>query len=105
VQEYIKKDICVEVCPLSNFILGYTYDLRNHPIRDLSFKGLQFSISPDDPGFFDYKGVTLDYAYATLAWELEIRDLKKISLNGIKYSSISEEKKEHLYKNVFPQKW
>jgi adenosine deaminase CECR1 len=105
VQECIKKDICIEVCPLSNMVLGYTYDLRNHPIRDLTYKGLQFSISSDDPGFFNYKGVTLDYAYVTLAWELNIRDLKKISLNGIKYSSVSEEKKQHLEKNVFAHKW
>ena len=104
-QEFIDKDVCIEVCPLSNMVLGYTLDLRVHPIRDLMYKGLQFSISSDDPGFFNYEGVTLDYAYATLAWELDIRDLKKISLNGIKYSSISEEKKKHLLKNIFPQKW
>jgi adenosine deaminase CECR1 len=89
VDECIKKDVCVEVCPLSNMVLGYTFDLRTHPIRDLTHKGLQFSISSDDPGFFDYEGVTLDYAYATLAWELNLRDLKKLSLNGITYSSIS----------------
>ena len=105
VQECIKKDICIEVCPLSNMVLGYTYELRNHPIRDLTFKGLQFSISSDDPGFFNYKGVTLDYAYATMAWELNIRDLKKLSLNGIKYSSVSEEKRVNLEKNVFPGQW
>ena len=68
-------------------------------------KGLQFSISSDDPCFFNYQGVNLDYAFATLAWELDIRDLKKISLNGIKYASISEEKKTHLYTHVFPNKW
>lgn len=94
VQECIQRNICIEVCPLSNMILGYTYDLRNHPIRDLTFKGLQFSISSDDPCFFDYQGVTLDYTYLTLAWELNIRDLKKASLNGITYSSISQEKKD-----------
>ena len=86
-------------------VLGYTYDLRNHPVRDLTYRGLQFSISSDDPGFFDYKGVTLDYAYLTLAWELDIRDLKKCSLNGIRYSSVTKEKKDNLYANVFPQKW
>ena len=74
-------------------VLGYTLDLRSHPIRDLTFKGLQFSVNSDDPGFFNYTGVTLDYAYLTLAWELNIRDLKKITLNGIKYSSVSEDKK------------
>lgn len=104
-EQFIEKDICVEVCPLSNMVLGYTLDLKQHPIRDLMFKGLQFSISSDDPCFFDYQGVTLDYSYATLAWELDLRDLKKLSLNGIKYASVSEEKKRHLMHEVFPGKW
>lgn len=30
-----KQDICVECCPVSNHILGYCYDLRNHPTRGL----------------------------------------------------------------------
>jgi len=53
--------------------------------------GVQFTINSDDPGLFGYEGVTLDYVYAVGAWELSIRDLKKVSLNGIKYASISEE--------------
>ena len=67
-------------------------------------RGLQVSISSDDPGLFGYEGVTLDYVYATGAWELTIRDLKQLSLNGIKYASISEEKKKELYK-IFDVKW
>ncbi len=99
------KDICVEACPISNLLLGYTIDLRNHPIRYMLTKGIQVSISSDDPGFFGYDGVTMDYAYAALAWELDLKDLKKMSLNGIVYSSVSEEKKKDLLNNVFPQKW
>ena len=43
--------------------------------------------------------------YVTLAWELDIADLKRLSLNGITYSTVSEEVKKHLLDNVFPQKW
>jgi adenosine deaminase CECR1 len=68
-------------------------------------RGIQFSISSDDPGLFGYEGVTLDYVYATAAWELSIRDLKKCSLNGIKYASVSEEKKADLLKNHFEPQW
>lgn len=49
--------------------------------------------------------MTLDYAYVTLAWELDIADLKKLSLNGIKYSSVGEDVKKHLLENVFAEKW
>ena len=61
---------------MSNFVLGYTLDLRIHPVRGLLHAGLPVSISSDDPAFFHYDGVTLDYVYAFLAWELDLADLK-----------------------------
>ena len=30
-----EKNICLESCPVSNFILGYIKDLRCHPVRGL----------------------------------------------------------------------
>jgi len=32
-------------------------------------------------------------------------DLKKLCMNGIKYSSIPDDKKKHLMNDVFPGKW
>jgi len=105
-QDIVKqRNICIEACPISNLLLGYTTDLRNHPVRFMLHKGIQASISSDDPGFFGYDGVTMDYFMATLTWELDLRDLKKLSLNGITYASISEDKKKVLRDVVFPNKW
>lgn len=86
-------------------VLGYTKDLRTHPVSVLLSRGIQASISSDDPGLFGYEGVTLDYVYATGAWMLDLRDLKQLSLNGIKYACISEEKKKYYREEVFPNKW
>jgi len=72
----IQEGICLEVCPISNFILGYQIDLRNHPARFLINHGMNISINSDDPGFYGYSGVTLDFAFAFLSWELGIADLK-----------------------------
>ncbi len=47
----------------------------------------------------------MDYFMVALAWELDLRDLKKLSLNGLTYSSIGEVQKKHLKENVFPTKW
>ena len=34
--EMVKKEkICIECCPVSNFVLGYCLDLRCHPVRGL----------------------------------------------------------------------
>ena len=51
-----------------------------------------------------YHGVTLDYVYAFLAWDLNIADLKKLCFNSIKYSSLTQEEKEKLA-NFFVYKW
>lgn len=98
------NDICIECCPVSNFVLGYCLDMRNHPVRSFLHAGIPVSISPDDPGFMSYNGVTLDYVYAFLAWELDIADLKKLCTNSIKYSSLSKEDREQLHK-FFLYKW
>lgn len=39
--EVIKeRKSCLEVCPISNMILGHVTDLRNHPVRYMLHKGL-----------------------------------------------------------------
>ena len=84
------KEICLEYCPVSNFVLGYVLDMRNHPARGFLHQGLPVSINSDDPGFMGYEGVTLDYLYAFLSWDLDIADLKKLCLNSLTYASISD---------------
>ena len=84
------KEICLECCPVSNFVLGYVLDMRNHPARGFLHQGLPVSINSDDPGFMGYEGVTLDYLYAFLSWDLDIADLKKLCLNSLTYASISD---------------
>lgn len=100
-----KLDVCFEICPISNMVLNYVGDLRQHPASYMMQKGLQISISSDDPGLFGYDGVTLDYVYAMGAWRLSIMDLKKLSLNGIRYASISDDIKQKIIKEQFEPRW
>lgn len=104
-QELVKKNnICIECCPVSNMVLGYTLDLRTHPVRAMLHQGLPVSISPDDPCFFDAEGVTLDYVYAFLAWELDLADLKQLVLNSLNYASLTDEEKGNL-RPFFEDRW
>ena len=101
----VKNDqICVECCPVSNKLLGYVQDLRLHPVRSLLCQGVPVSINPDDHGFFNSPGVTLDYVVAFLEWELSLADLKQLAINSIEYSSISQKEKSELRK-FFDWKW
>lgn len=84
--------------------LNYTLDLRNHPMNVMLAKGVQASINSDDPCFLGYTGVAMDWVYATGAWQLDLRDIKKLSLNGIKYSSVSQDIKDEHYK-LFNERW
>ena len=91
-----KENICLECCPTSNLLLAYCHDLRTHPVRSLLRQGVQVSISPDDPGFFGNPGVTLDYLVAYVAWGLDLADLKKLALNSLEHSAISQEDKAEI---------
>ncbi|MEQ9438120.1 MAG: hypothetical protein RIG62_03700 [Cyclobacteriaceae bacterium] len=104
-QQAIKaQDICIEVSPLSNQILGYVRDLRVHPASGYLTQGIQCSISADDPGVFGYNGVTYDYWSIFLAWELDLQALKKLALNSINYSLLSDAEKETA-RQVWQRRW
>lgn len=94
-QELVKdQDICIEICPLSNQILGYVSDLRIHPGSYFLRNGIQVAISSDDPGIFGYNGLSYDFWSIALAWELDLQALKKLAMNSIEYSSLNPEEKE-----------
>ena len=99
-----ERDICVEICPISSYVLGYCLDLRVHPSRYLLNRGVAVTLNCDDPGFWGYEGVTLDYTYATVAWQLDLRDLKKFAMNGIQYSSLDDKRKQQQFEH-FKEKW
>lgn len=96
--ELIKKqNKLVEVSPISNQILGYVSDLRNHPARVLLSNGVQCSINSDDPSVYGYEGLSYDFWAAFVYWELDVKALKKLVFNSINYSSLDEsEKKQSL---------
>ncbi|MEM7659768.1 MAG: adenosine kinase [Bacteroidota bacterium] len=88
-----QQQTCIEICPLSNQILGYVRDLRNHPGLLYLKLGLPVSISSDDPATFGYEGVSPDYWAIFLAWELDLGQLKQLVRNSLTYSSLPEEAK------------
>ena len=99
-----EKDICLEISPLSNQILGYIRDLRNHPASTYLRRGINCTISSDDPLIFDYHGLSYDYWSIFLAWELDLAALKKLSYNGIYYSSLTLEEKGNALR-IWDRQW
>ena len=62
------------------------------------------TISSDVHTFYGYDTLTVDFVLAFLGWQLDIKDLKQLTINSIKYSSIKEEKKER-YLSKLEYEW
>jgi len=48
-----EKNIIFNICPTSNVILGYTKNIKEHPIKKMIEYGLKVTIATDDLLFFD----------------------------------------------------
>lgn len=74
-------------------MLKLVTDLRNHPASDFLRFGIPITLSPDDPNVYGYIGVTPDYYEAYVAWNLNLKQLKQISLNSLVFSQLSGQEK------------
>jgi adenosine deaminase CECR1 len=93
---YAERGTPLEICPVSNQVLGYVSDLRDHPAVTLMRSGVRISLNPDDPAMFGYTGVTHDFMVATLAWDLSLGDVKRIIMNSIEDAAMTDAEKAEL---------
>lgn len=101
---YAEEGIPLEICPVSNQILGYVPDLRNHPAVPLMRNGVRISINPDDPAMFGYTGVTFDFTVAVLAWDLSLSDVKGLIMNSIEDAAMTDSEEAELM-NLWQDEW
>lgn len=94
----IERGIALEVCPISNQLLGYVGDMRLHPAAGYIRRGLPVVISSDDPMLFGYTGLSYDFWEAVMSWDLDLRAIKTLALNSIHHSSLDEPRKSVLMK-------
>jgi adenosine deaminase len=79
-----EKQVSVECCPTSNWLMGAIPSLRQHPLPVFLEKGICATINTDDPSWFG--GLTLAHEYQ-VAYEqigLNLDQLLKIQQNGVK---------------------
>lgn len=93
VQEIIKRDIALTVCPLSNTALRVVDDLKNHPLKKMMDLGLKVTVNSDDPAYFGGQ-VNKNYEAIQEALNLSKYDLYQLAKNSFQYSLLAENKKQ-----------
>jgi len=84
--------------------LGFCRDLHYHPAKIFIQNGIPITINPDDYFCFGVKGVTMDFFLTVIYMEFDLRDLKWVLENSIKYSLLNEDEIGRVKKN-FELKW
>jgi adenosine deaminase CECR1 len=90
---YKDLNIHIELCPLSNYILGYVKNIEEHPGKKLFENNISVSINSDDPSIYNYDYVTYDWVFIIALWKLDLDNIKKLIINSIEFSSASKQKK------------
>jgi len=96
VDRLVKLQMPLTVCPLSNYKLQVTPDLKDHPLKKMLDLGLMVMINSDDPAYFG--GYLNDNFYAVAeALDLSREDILTLARNSINASFIKEDlKKKYL---------
>jgi len=92
IDEIIKRDIALTVCPLSNTALRVVDDLKNHPVKKMMAKGLKITINSDDPAYFGGQ-VNQNYIELQEALDLTRDELYEFARNSFQYSLLDTEQK------------
>lgn len=99
IQEIIKRDIALTVCPLSNTALQVVKDLRDHPIKKMMEAGLKVTVNSDDPAYFGGQ-VNQNYIEIQEALNLTKEHLYEFAKNSFQYSLLDSVSKEQLLKEL-----
>lgn len=86
-------------------ILGYDPDLRNHFGQYFYREGIPVVLASDDPGSIGYDGVAVDWYFAFVGWGLKVGDLKRLALNSLEYSGMSEAEKKSAIEDLWTPSW
>jgi aminodeoxyfutalosine deaminase len=83
--ELVRRDIGLEVCPTSNVCTGAVRSLEEHPFPVLREAGVRVTINSDDPGMFS-TDLNREYAIAHEVFGLDHEALAELARESVRLS-------------------
>ncbi|PWN48550.1 Metallo-dependent hydrolase [Violaceomyces palustris] len=101
-----RLDICVEICPISNQLLGYSSSVASHPtLLPLLNQNVPVVLSSDDPAIFENHGLSYDfYQLLVSSRATTLSSLAVLARRSIRYSQVEEDRRERWYQS-FDRSW
>ncbi|KAI9889762.1 MAG: hypothetical protein M1814_004964 [Vezdaea aestivalis] len=89
-----ERKVCVELCPISEEVLGLTHNILAHPGAALIAHGVSCVLSSDDPsalGYGEGGGVSLDFWQCLMGWEdLGLAGLGSLAENSVRHAAFED---------------
>ncbi|HOO51305.1 MAG TPA: adenosine deaminase [Alphaproteobacteria bacterium] len=102
IQELIKRDVTLEVCPTSNILAVKEFpNFKSHPLRKLFNAGVSICLNSDDPGLFG-TSIGNEYQIAHDEFGFSEDELLAITRNAIAASFAPQDVKEKLLLRIAP---
>lgn len=99
VQEIVKRDMALTVCPLSNLSLKVVEDLSEHPLKKMMNLGLKVTVNSDDPAYFGGQ-VNQNFIAIQKALDLSKEDICELARNSFRYSLLDQKMKDSYLNEV-----
>lgn len=92
-----ERDVCLEVCPTSNWLTNCVKTLDLHPLKFLFGSGVSVTLNSDDPHIMNINLIR-EYEIAGSILEMSTEDLVQMNKVALKKSFIHHDLKEKLKK-------
>ncbi|CAE6353776.1 unnamed protein product [Rhizoctonia solani] len=104
VQMVKEQGAAVEVCLISNEIMGFT-PLLHHPLTTLIGYGVPVVLCPDNPGTYGYTGLSPEFFQAMVcSTKSNLLSLKQLAEQSLQYSCLNKEEMKIAYE-AWERRW
>ncbi|KAF2398678.1 cat eye syndrome critical region protein 1 [Trichodelitschia bisporula] len=104
VEEFKKKNICVELCPTSNELLHLCRNVKEHPYPEILAAGIPCTINSDNPSLFTNSVSHEFYQVMVGSMSMSLYGWRQLVNWSIQYSCLSKPEQEQA-KQILEKEW